>query len=181
MPSDLWLPYQERKGVRDFREQVNAETMEQVDVELRNQVIHVRQLVEHLREFDPYLDIGYVGACDHPQLVPHRWHLIRRNPDAHTTALPITGPSGEYVEPGSEVYDLVQRMDMQNGRVRSDMERRRIEEQKEKERAQERKRNELREEIAERLKAKLEPGVSFANVGRGWSHRAGARTERKAA
>jgi hypothetical protein len=180
--SDLWLPPQQQAGVRDFRQQVDAETMEQVDMELRNQVLHVHQLVQHLREFDPYLDVGFVGEnVDHPQAQPNRWHLIRRNPDAPVTLTAITGPNGEYVEPGSGVYELVQRMDLQNNRVRSDMERRRLEEQREKERTQERKREEMREEVADRIKAKLNPGVSFTNQGRGWKQRAAARTQRKAA
>lgn len=82
-------------------------------------------LGEKLREIDPYLDlvkvarpIGWEQGAPFGMKFGH-WHLLRRNPDAPDSYVPIQGPDGEYVEPVSELVDWVRRQDQWDRRVQA--------------------------------------------------------------
>jgi hypothetical protein len=135
----------------------------------------LRTWTRDLKAIDPYLEM--VKAREDstlPELKPGYYAVVRHNPGTQPWVHVIEGPNGEFKEPDSSVFDELQRLDAWSDRAAR--ERRRLQERltqaRESRRAHER--SERLEEAMDRLHAQ-EPGVSFANQGKGWSYRAGKR------
>ena len=159
-----------------------------VDFSLSQQIEAAKEITRGLKEIDPYLEVAFIRKphnWDDEVGAPlgiqwFRWHVVRRNPETAPTFMPITGPQGEYVPPGSKVFDMVREADMWSGQHDERRKKRLAFEAKQRERERERQRDETAQEFAERVHA-LNPGVSFANQGKGWNYRAGGVHGRKAA
>lgn len=171
----LWVP------PRAARE--HAEARREYEHEL-GLVAEKQGLVEEwdkvLSGIDPHLSIFFAPEwANVAGVTPGRYHVLWNAPGVVPTVLPVTGPNGEFVEPGSSMLDLLHRSEMWNataGRERARKERLLA---AAKERASLREREDLREEFRDRAKARFNPGVSFSDTG--WKYRASARTEKKAA
>lgn len=127
MPGKLWTPYDEERNAV-------------VERSLHRGIALSKQLDRELKSLDPYLDCVYIGdrAPEYPGLVPGRWHVRRRNPDAMDWYLPITGQNGEYVEPGMWLVEEMKKRDLWNaGTIKDFMHRQRraVELRKEKDKA----------------------------------------------
>jgi hypothetical protein len=143
-------------------EQHNAEV--QAMIALRDEL---EEWTRDLKRLDERLQMVWAPeSVTAPGLVPGRFHVLRRNdPPAPVTPFPLvrgllTGdPDDEgFIEPGSWVFDWLQKSDLQNTTVQE--ERKRF--QEEAERARQRRKQEEREEtiweIDERLRVANNPG-----------------------
>jgi hypothetical protein len=98
-------------------------------------------------------------------LIPGFWHIKRENgADLPDTYLPITGPSGEFMEPHQGVLDMLREKDLQRpGRMEElraewDEQDRRLKAQQDQWRA------EMSDEFAQRYKSMASPGISFSDT-----------------
>lgn len=100
---ELWTP-----------DQANAERNAGIEVHLRDHIAEGARLERELKQFDPYLEVGFIGerAPAYPGVMPGRWHVIRRNPDGFDTFLPIAGPDGEYMVPSYQMVEELRRRDL---------------------------------------------------------------------
>lgn len=175
----LWLPPDVQARMNTERADDNAEA----DLLVQHDIQTAKRFTRELQAIDPYLELVWVGRppgwpdhVDPPAgIVFERWHVRRRNPDAPDTYIAWAGVDGSYREPDSGIFTMLAEGDMWSSGWNERKRRREAREQAEKARKREREREELREEIRDRWKAKTNLGVSFANQGRGWSYRAGAR------
>ena len=133
-----------------------------------------------LREIDPCLQLVWVGRSEPEDgVVPYRWHLLRTSEQGLQTYLAITtvglGIPGEFREMGSDVLDSLRGGDLWNAQVR----RARNEAQRRRELSEERARENRKEaridDLAQNIKAQVNPGVSFSDTS--WAYRAGARKQ----
>lgn len=156
MPS-LYLP----RGVTpEMREETHRHSAEVADC-----VIIDRHWTELLKEIDDNL---YMVRSRHwvktglPLVPGGCWHIIRDNSDkgAPETIIPLF-ENGEMLEPGSWVFEMLRRNDLQRPGAIKERQRQeeKIERAKEKQRRVERE--ERRQEIAERWKAGTQASVSM--------------------
>jgi hypothetical protein len=118
-----------------------------------------------LKQIDPYLELVFAPeSADAPGLVPGRYHLLRHNPGAVPSLIPLQGPEGEFREPDSSIFQLLRESDLWNDQA----ERARRKTQEKLDQARERRRqreHEQRvEEMVGRAKARFEPGVLVKGV-----------------
>lgn len=146
-------------------------------VERLRQRGHDLQSIERdLQDIDPMLSLVRAREqVENPEMRPGFWHVRRCNapfPDSYIT---IEGPDGQFVEPHSGVVEWFRREDTRRQGYFDDL--RKAKERGKREQAIRRAEfhADQRVELAERIKAYANPGVSFAGTGRGWSYRAGAK------
>lgn len=136
-----------------------------------------RELVkmdEHLRLIFIGDDAGVQGA------VPNRYHLSRRSPDAPATLISITGPNGEFVEPGSAIFGKLAEGDLWSAKSRRERERAVEAAERARDRKHAREAEARQEELKDRFNAAFRTSVSMADTG--WSQNAsGRRGSRKTA
>lgn len=111
--SDLWYPPSVSRELQDQTAQYAAEirAMAQRDATLDT-------WTKRLKQKDPYLEL--IKARDDaqcPGMKPGHYHVLRHNPGAPPTLLPISGPDGEFVEPTSALLNLLDEGDLQNERA----------------------------------------------------------------
>jgi hypothetical protein len=95
----------------------DAERRGQVKAAERSDAL-MRYWTEELRRIDPYLTLVWVAKCDHPDLVPHCYHIRRNVPDGADEYWPLIGDNpGERREPGSWMLEELKANDMFNPRV----------------------------------------------------------------
>lgn len=120
------------------------------------------------------LDVVAAGAR------PGRYNLIREDhKGGPLTFIPIVGPDGEFVEPGSHIFDLLNANDWQNPRVIKHRKELQAKIADAKRKAEEEEMRRLDEEVIERYKAYtrtqvlMSPDVRWAqnSAGRRRSHR----------
>ena len=134
-----------------------------------------------LKKIDPDLELvffppGVEGLVD---VIPGRYHVIRKIPLAPPTIIPVVGPNGEFVEPDSGLFDYLRRIDLWNGRAKHDRERAMVEAERAAERRREREREERLEEIRERWAAATQTRISMSTHSP-WSQNASATGRRSA-
>jgi hypothetical protein len=121
------------------------------------------QFNELLQEIDPYLQL--VKAEDKVKagvpLRPGFWHVIRHNPGAPPSVMTIEGENGEYIEPTSRVFELLQKNDMWNSNSLKEENRKRRALQEAENRQKERDRESRQEEMYERYLAATRTQVSM--------------------
>lgn len=139
--------------------------------EAQAQTVFLRD--ERCREFDPllfrvdpYLSMVF---CNDPAPIevahcgarPGRYNIVRQVPGAPLSFIPIVGPSGEYVEPTSRVFELLRQMDWWNEDVKRDRNARedRLEDARRK--TQDAERERLNTEVYERYVAGTRTQVSM--------------------
>jgi hypothetical protein len=107
-----------------------------------------------------------------PGLEPGRFHVVRRNdPPAPVSALPLVrgclngNPDDNgFIEPGSWVYDWLQKNDLQSDRVQAEKQRYREEAERLRDKRKQEEREETIWEIDERLRVANNPSVLFGGV-----------------
>lgn len=147
---------------------------EQYAAELSLMTQEVAEWNKALKAVDPYLEMVWAPeSVQAPGLVPGRYHVLRHNPGAPPSPLPLTDEKGGFKEPGSWVFDMLEKADLWNDRAARDRKaaQEELKVQRRKRHAQERR--EIAEELDDRIKA-LNPSVSMTNQGKGWKWKAGA-------
>lgn len=78
------------------------------------------KLQRELEKLDRHLRVCFVDpeAANNrirdkaPGIRPGRWHVVRRNPGHVDSWFPLTGPNGEYRDPGMDVIDAMKALDL---------------------------------------------------------------------
>lgn len=168
--ASLYLPQSAVRKLKADQEQYSADVV--AGLALRNTMDRWNR---ELKQIDDRLEL--VRAQEKttvPGLRPGYWHVLRVNPAPSPPSLiALEGEGGEFREPGSWMFEMLRAADLWRDDVARDRARRKSELEVVQRRARERERAELREELADRWKARTNPGVSMA--GTGWRYRAGAR------
>jgi hypothetical protein len=184
----LWVP-PSADPLIDARRQIDAERQALADEQIHELLTDVRHMNAELRRIDPYLELVLVGdrapGPSHPDydpaIVPGRWHVVRHNPDAPDTWMPVTGHDGSYTEPTSRIFDRLAEGDMWTEEYGNRQRRRAAKAAAEKQRARDNRREQQREEFVERYHAATRTQISM-NTSTPWSqNHAGQRAAKAAA
>lgn len=109
----MWVPPKVHADLLDERKRVDAATVKGLEL-----LAELRQFNDELQKIDPHLELVRASPnTDHPDIRPGFYHLIRHNPTAPVMVEVLEGPNGEFVEPGSNVFDLVEKSDMWSARA----------------------------------------------------------------
>ena len=106
-----------------------------------------------------------------PGLKPGYYHVLRHNPGGPPSLIAVEDEEGNFKEPDSSLFNRLKEMDCWDDRVLRDREKLQRKLDEATERRKKREREAKAEEILDRLKARNNPGVSFANQGKGWTYR----------
>jgi hypothetical protein len=133
-----------------------------------------------LKQVDETLQLVWAPEnVTHPALVPGRYHIIERRPaPTPPNVIPLVGENDEFREPGAWMFDMLQRSSFWSDRSVKAREKREAEATKARERALAREKEERAQELDERIKSLINPGISMAKTGRQWTYRAPARRAR---
>ena len=168
----LWVPPSVRapKVSNDLIDRTKDHNAHVDAVAVKNDLC--KEFDRELRRIDANLDMVWFGEQIPVGGVPNRYHLRIRPPVGPKTLIPITGPNGEFVEPGSAIYAKLAEGDLWNGEA----ERFRKRSQHEAERAAERKRareaEDRQEELKDRYNAAFRTSVSMTP---GWTQNSAGR------
>jgi hypothetical protein len=171
----IWLP---SDPMLDARAEVDAERQAYAE----ERVAQMRHLIAELRRIDPYLDLVKVRE-DSPgdaTVIPGYWHVVRHNPDAPDTWMPITGEDGEFAEPTSRIFDKLAEGDMWRDEHKVRARKRQAKDAADREREKERRRERLSSEMNERVLAATRTQISM-NPDTPWTQNVDGRRGRKAA
>lgn len=167
----IWLPPKVRPALRDKTTEYAASIHQMVE-RFRGTM---EEFNRELHRIDPRLELIFVPPnADLPGAIPGRYHVLRTDPVAPPTLIPITGPKGEFCEPDSGIFRWLAENDMWNDRAKHERERMRRNAEESERRARDREREEIREEIVDRWKAATETSVSMTRA-RPWTQTARAR------
>lgn len=144
----MWVPPKVHSQLLDERARLDAELLEGLEV-----VEILEHFTRELQKIDPYLHLLKAKEdATQPGLRPGYFHVVRNPPDAPAMVEVLEGPNGEFVEPGSNVFDLVERSDMWSARAMRLRQKKELDAVRSKERDRERERDERVEELYERWK-----------------------------
>lgn len=116
----------------------------------------------------------------HPALVPGRFHIIEHNPlPAPPNVIPLVGENNEYREPGSWMFDMLQRNDMWSTRNQKLREENDAKLRVARARAAEREKEDLDTELDERIKSIINTSVSMADLRKPWTNRGGVAVPKR--
>lgn len=170
----MWLPNGVTRAHLEERRKQEAEVKELIGNAQREAMGVLAEFNPLLKRIDPYLEMVFVPpGAKVAGFPPARYALVRHNPGAPPSCIPITGPNGEFIEPNSEVFNLLAEGDLWHSEASRARKKRVEEAERQKQRRIAREREERKEEFADRAKAAFNPGVSFTDMG-GWRYRAGA-------
>jgi hypothetical protein len=178
----LWLPPSAQPLV-DERHAVDAERAQLADDHMHRLLEDVRRINAELRRIDSHLELVFVGdrAPDLlPEVRPGRWHVVRRNPGAPDTWMPVVGPAGEYVEPTSRIFERLAQGDMWRDEYGHRARRRQAHAAAERERRRDLDREQRATELRERVAAATQVRISF-NPDERWSQNVAGRRGRRPA
>lgn len=163
--SRLWVPpSRDLIGrTKDHNEQVDA-------VAVKNEVC--REFDRELKRIDSNLDMVWFGPQVPVGGVPHRYHLRIRPPVGPKTLVAITGPQGEFVEPGSAIFAKLAEGDMWNGEAERFRKRSQLEAERAADRKRAREAEERQDELRDRYNAAFRTGVSMMP---GWTQNSAGR------
>lgn len=139
----------------------------------------VKQFNYELRAIDPLLQLVW---CPDPAPVeavaagakPGRFNVLRHNEGAPLSVYPIEGPDGEFVEPGSGVFEMLRRADLWSAENQRERERRLKELAYRRERREETEREERNQDAFERWLAVSRTQISM-DTSVPWSQNAAGR------
>lgn len=138
----------------------------------------LRSLEDELRGIDPMLSLVRAReVVESEQVRPGFWHVRRCNAPFPDSYLVIESEDGGFVEPHSGVVEEIRRRDTRRAGWFDDFRAERDRKQREREARKRLFHEEIRAELADRIKAYDNPGVSMTGRGRGWA----ARVSRRAA
>jgi hypothetical protein len=167
----LWTP---PKVDRDLREQTQAHASEVTGMVERFRGI-LKHYTRELKAIDPYLELIFAPPnAEAPGLVPGRYHVMRHNPGAPPSLIPIQGPNGEFSEPTSQVFEQLKSTDLWNTAVGHERRRREEAAERASVRAKEREQAERAEEVKDRWNAATRTFVSM-DRSKPWSQNAAGR------
>lgn len=162
-PAGLWVPPVAQRELVERRMEYQANMIHML------QMKHTMdEFNKQLQEIDPYLQLVKAEetvAAGNP-LKPGYWHVVRHNPGAPPSVMTIEGENGEYIEPTSRVFELLQKNDMWNSNSLKEENRKRRALQEAENRQRERDREARQEEMLERYLAATRTQVSMIP---GWS------------
>jgi hypothetical protein len=103
----LWVPPDVAAKLVEERREFQADVNRQIDsAQLDRWDRELQRVDEHLR-----LVLAKPNAWGTP-LKPGFWHIVRDNPGAPPSIMPIETADGEYLEPGPHMFDMLARGDM---------------------------------------------------------------------
>lgn len=148
--TDLWIPPTVSRELNDHVREVAAVTLGMFTFD--GPVCGVWN--PELRRIDEFLRLGRAREkAMAPGVMPGFFHLIRVNPGAPLSVTPLTGPSGEFVEPSLAMLENLKAADLQNAAVVRERKRQDRLREESKRRAKENDRTVRREEIMDRWKS----------------------------
>ena len=172
----MWVPPKVERRLVEERNAYTASVESMVD---RFRGV-MNELNPRLKEIDPHLELIFAPPnVTAPGLVPGRYHVMRHNPGAPPSLMPLEGPDGEFIEPGSRLLDELRSRDMWSPEAVND---RRLErEARERRQAAEKARQDelRRDELRERWAAASRAFVSM-NMDAPWTQNASANARRYA-
>lgn len=157
-PTGLWTPPAVQRDLVDRR----LEYVQQLGhmVQMKHYMDYFNPLLE---EIDPYLQL--VKAEENVEagvpLRPGFWHIIRHNPGAPPSVMTIEGDEGEYIEPSSRLFMLLQKNDMWNSNSLKEENKKRRRLLEAEERQKERERVARQDEMMERVLSATRAQVSM--------------------
>lgn len=177
---DLWLPGSAEQDLRDNRDNRERQLLAGL---LRDG--ELERWSKELQAFDP--NLWMVKASDsssHVALKPGFYHLLRHNPGSTPNVLCVGHRDGqlvlgsasepmEFCEPTSAVFEALKRADLWSDRSLREQERRNRKLERARDARVEFERQERSEEIHDRVRAWVSPGVSMSRAG-AWTNRKGA-------
>ncbi len=139
----------------------------------------LRWFDRQLKDVDPALELVRAKeVVTEPGMTPGFWHVKRNNgPGVIDSYVPITNPDGSFAEPSSGWLERFRADDAWTNGGWDAMVKRWDRRQRDLDAQKERERQDRVQEIAERVKAIGNPGVSMTDA-KPWSYRAGARRGR---
>lgn len=166
----VWIPGE------TLRKQEHARARQMAELNGLAQLTGIcREWTPVLKEIDPYLEMVWVPENARAAgLTPGRFTVLRHNPGAPPSIIPVEGPDGEFVIPNSGLLDVLRKADLWSSQAVKERKRKERELEDAKKRQEDREREERIEEFTDRWKA-LEPSVSMTGQGKGWSYKAGAK------
>lgn len=171
-PTGLWTPPMAQRELVERRLQYAAEMAHMYLMKDTMDYFN-----KQLQEIDPYLQL--VKAQEKVKagnpLRPGFWHIIRHNPGAPPSVMTIEGENGEYIEPSSRIFELLQKNDMWNSNSLKEENRKRRKLEEAEQRQKERERESRQEEMLERWNAVSRAQVSMLP---GWSQNVAGRRGR---
>lgn len=174
--SNLWVPPKLSRQMQDVAAQDAAHV--RLAAALRGQLEFWNR---ELKLIDERLEMVWFDEnVDIQGVVPCRYHLLRHEPGAPVTIIPITGPEGEFIEPNSAVFDKLREGDLWNTEARRDRQKKQERLIERKRKQEEREREERQQEILERWQAATQTRVSF-NRSAPWSQNMSPAARRDAA
>jgi len=144
----LWVPPKVHADILDERAKHDAMQLEGMYVEAI-----CDRYTRELQRIDPHLCL--MRAKDDatvPGLRPGYYHVVRHNPDAPVWIEVLEGPAGEFMEPDSSVFSLVEKSDMWNTRALRVRQKKELDAARSKQRDREREAEDRVDELAERWK-----------------------------
>lgn len=161
----MWLPPGVTQEMFKERQRREGEAMQALDP--AGQQEWVERFNRELKAIDPYLKLLW---CPDPAPVdavacgaqPGRWHVMRHNPGAPISLLPITGPDGQYVEPNSAVFEKLRASDWWSPEVMRERKRVKEELERAKERREAQERAAFDQEMLERWQAVSRAQISMS-------------------
>jgi hypothetical protein len=144
----MWVPPAVHRDILDERRRFDAATLKGLEL-----LEELRRFNEELQRIDPHLELVRASPnATLPGLKPGYYHVVRHNPDAPVSVDVLEGPDGEFVEPGSNVFDMLERSDMWSERAMKIRQKKELDAARSKERAREKEREDRIYEFKERWK-----------------------------
>jgi hypothetical protein len=156
----LWVPPAVSRELRESTQEHNEATLSMFYLD-QGVCVKWNKESSPLRKFDPLMRVGKAKPSADPTLVvPGYYHLIRINPGAPLTAMPLH-VRGEFVEPGEWMIDLLRSMDLQNPQVTREREERKRKQEAQAEKDKLDKRAMRDEKLMEAWRAHDRPKFNF--------------------
>ena len=135
-----------------------------------------------LARLDPLLSMVKAPDCQviGTPLVPGAYHVVRDNPGAPPSLIPIRDEEGRPIHPPGRLLDQLKAMDSWNTNVRAMQQRIRDAEEERQQRDRERRREERQEHILDHYKSVTETSISM-NTDSPWTQNASPAARRDAA
>lgn len=152
----MWVPATEQRRRHEERRRHHAQILAGLEQQTR-----LNYWDQELRKIDEHLTLVRAQPdATTPGLKPGYYHVVRNNPGAPATIIPVQGPNGEFREPDSGMLEELKFADMWRDKDRL----LRLQEAKDRERDREAARaaEEARGELTERLRAYGRESVLFS-------------------
>lgn len=156
----LWVP---PTVSRDLQAQTDAYRMELAEATLSDRVC--AEFTAELRRIDPYLEL--IRASPNATalgLVPGAFHVMRNNPGAPPSLMPILDEHGNPRIPDSGVFEELRRNDMWSERSMKEQRRVAAAAERAKKAREQREHEDRVEEMVERIKAGRDVRVSMSDA-----------------